>query len=211
MFPQLPPDDLPSAVRQLLEPGSSPRREKLLSAHPELEETALLHRVASIATENSSFKSKRRKILELTEELVRSIGEVAICSQGCAHCCHMPTFIYAHEAEALGLASGRSPKRLPYRPRDTVMYEAAAYVGQPCPFLDANHACAVYAQRPLICRLHHSLGDDPEACRIIEGFPQGAVPKIDPDLIELPYHALAVRNSPREAWGAIQDFFPTPP
>lgn len=79
MFPQLPPDDLPSAVRQLLEPGSSPRREKLLSAHPELEETALLHRVASIATENSSFKSKRRKILELTEELVRSIGEVAIC------------------------------------------------------------------------------------------------------------------------------------
>jgi hypothetical protein len=185
------------------------RLAQLLKAHPEVGEQDVLGHMLPIVMENSSFKSKRRKILQLTDSIGRAIDQFSLCKKGCAHCCHMPTLIYAHEAEELGKASGIAPKQLAYRERESVLEEAAAYVGMACPFLNQDQSCSVYAHRPLICKLHHSLGDDPAACTIINGFPKGHVPKIDPDLIEMPYHGLVRRHLPGEPWGAIQDFFPS--
>jgi len=137
-----------------------------------------------------------------------SISRVGQYSISADNCCHMVTFIYEHEAEVMALASGKEMRRIQFRTRKKVWVESARYVGRPCPFL-AMGRCSIYASRPLICRLHHSLNEDPSECEKLTrpGARQG-VYMYDPDYVEVPYHGLNDRYQPKEPWGAIQDFFP---
>lgn len=68
------------------------------------------------------------------------------CKRGCTGCCQTERTVSDVEYEALRLAVARLPA--PTRAR---LVEAAA--GTPCPLL-LDGGCAVYADRPVICRSH---------------------------------------------------------
>lgn len=132
--------------------------------HPLMAPNALERKSTLIAQENASIATKRRKIFELADEFNRVLQPHTAFQNGCSHCCSLPTLIYRFEAERLAKASGRRLTPMSFRPREVVVNAARRFYGQPCPFLVNNH-CSVYNDRPLICRLHHSLNDDATECK----------------------------------------------
>lgn len=162
-----------------------------------------------ILTMNASFRAKRSKLVRLANEVNRALQPQTACQNGCSYCCSMVTYIYRYEALQLAEVSGRHCVDLPFRPHQTVIATGEALVGKVCPFLVARR-CSVYENRPMICRLHHSLNEDPEDCDL--SVPLSAkkmVAMYDPDFVEVPYHQLVRSHYPKEPWGAITEFFPT--
>jgi Fe-S-cluster containining protein len=73
------------------------------------------------------------------------------CRAGCSDCCHQ-TFRVS-EIEGAYLREGLAT--LPAATRDDILARARAYVPdarQPCPVLDDDGRCRLYAHRPRICR-----------------------------------------------------------
>lgn len=73
------------------------------------------------------------------------------CGRGCSDCCHQSFRVSAVEGDLLreGLAT------LPDAQREAVLERARSYrpdTRTPCPVLDADGACSLYAWRPRICR-----------------------------------------------------------
>lgn len=204
---QTPTPDNPDSFTDAIK-ASHPRVAALLKAHPEINNGDFQAQAVAIARANSSLKSKRKKFFELADVFNRTTGKYAVCQKGCGYCCYMPTMIYAHEAEILGQATGIKPAPVPYRDRSAVLADAAVQFGPPCPFLSKENSCTVYEHRPLICRLHHSLNNDPADCVVSERGAKAPTAKINADLIEAPYHAVVLHHASREPWGTIQMFFP---
>jgi Fe-S-cluster containining protein len=93
------------------------------------------------------------------------------CERGCAHCCH--TGVAATQIEWDGILSNiiehgtdlnkviERSQRTINRVRETLRSNKnieqvdwhRLVVNQPCPFLDEDHACIIYEDRPLDCRL----------------------------------------------------------
>ena len=93
------------------------------------------------------------------------------CEKGCAHCCH--TGVAATQIEWEGILSNiiahgidlnkviersqRTINRVRGTLRSNKNVEQVDWhrlvVNQPCPFLDEDHACIIYEDRPLDCRL----------------------------------------------------------
>ena len=93
------------------------------------------------------------------------------CERGCAHCCH--TGVAATQIEWEGMLSNiiahgidlnkviersqRTINRVRGTLRSNKNVEQVDWhrlvVNQPCPFLDEDHACIIYEDRPLDCRL----------------------------------------------------------
>lgn len=179
---------------------------RLLNEHAELHLHVLDKQIASLCNENAGFRVKRQKFIRLVEEVGMKLKPYQACRDGCDACCHLPTMIYEHEAKVMAEISGRPMQKVDFRPKIEALLSANNFVGRPCPFL-VEHNCSIYEQRPLICRLHHSLADSPEYCRP-DGSGRENVPMLDPDFAEVPYTALVARYFPREPWGVIQEFFP---
>ena len=113
-----------------------------------------------------------------------------------------------HEAERLAKASGRPAYPVRYRSYDDALLAGDRFYGQACPFLDAGR-CTVYAARPIICRLHHSLNNSPANCDCsMPPSERKAIGQYDPDYVEMPYHLLSIHGDPDEPWAAIHEFFP---
>jgi Fe-S-cluster containining protein len=93
------------------------------------------------------------------------------CGKGCAHCCH--TGVAATQVEWDGILNnaleneidlekviGQSRRTID-RVRETLRSNKnleqvdwhRLVINQPCPFLDKDHACIIYEDRPLDCRL----------------------------------------------------------
>jgi len=93
------------------------------------------------------------------------------CGKGCAHCCH--TGVAATQVEWDGILNnaleneidlekviGQSRRTID-RVRETLRSNKnleqvdwhRLVINQPCPFLDEDHACIIYEDRPLDCRL----------------------------------------------------------
>lgn len=79
------------------------------------------------------------------------------CGKGCHHCCHFPItvpqqtitdisqhIIGTHSKEDIEVLKGRLEQNI--TARKAPLYRA------PCPFLDSENACSIYAHRPLSCR-----------------------------------------------------------
>jgi Fe-S-cluster containining protein len=93
------------------------------------------------------------------------------CGKGCAHCCH--TGVAATQVEWDGILTNalennidlekviEQSKRTIDRVRETLRSNKnldqidwhRLVINQPCPFLDKEHACIIYEDRPLDCRL----------------------------------------------------------
>lgn len=192
-----------SSVLSALQSSSA---ERLLQEHPELDEERLFQKVIKIFSENAALKTKQRKVFELVDKVSSVLFGYTACQIGCKACCYLPTLIFEHEALILAAASGRPPSKVPLRDRDLSLEAGRDFMGVPCPFL-AEEACSVYAHRPLICRLHHSLAADATPCQTL---PITGVrpPMLNPDYAELPYQVMMMRFAPNEPWGVIQEFFP---
>ncbi|MEP6687129.1 MAG: YkgJ family cysteine cluster protein [Gemmatimonadales bacterium] len=125
----------------------------------------------------------------------RTAGGVVPCRQGCTACCHGPFDISVADAELIGEALDRLPaaerarvtdraRTLLARMRDLEPEWSPPYpvealgedrfdrltdslAAEPCPLLDAAGRCAIYADRPLVCRMI-GLGMRTAAGRAIE-------------------------------------------
>ena len=106
------------------------------------------------------------------------------CGKGCAHCCH--TGVAATQLEWDGILNNvvenkidlekviERSKRTIDRVRETLRsnksLEQADWhrlvINQPCPFLDEDHACIIYEDRPLDCRLVVAFRDQCESKKL---------------------------------------------
>lgn len=172
-------------------------------------EPAVLARVVTrVQHENASVASRRVQLMHLADRFNAALAPHTACREGCSHCCHMPTMIYTHEAEQLAAASGRSLAQPPLQRFDRTVESAKSYYGVACPFLISDR-CSVYEVRPLICRLHHSLNDNPDDCSVEVPLAQRIpIASYDVDVIEVPYHELMTEKRPAEVWACIHEFFP---
>lgn len=163
---------------------------------------------ARIVGENASARSKRKKVIEIANRVTKALALHVACKEGCSGCCHMNTMIYEHEAIHLAKVTGRKMVHLTYRPLNVVFKKGNDFIGKPCPFLLKNK-CSVYADRPLVCRTHHSLYEDAKWCSIdIFNLNRVGPPMYEPDIVEIPYRQLNAAYNPREPWGNINEFFP---
>ena len=191
-------------------PAASPtqRANNLIEVYPGLAPETLEATAAHIVNENASFNSRWRQLVALADKFNTAIDDLAACQNGCCYCCSMPTLIYRHESVILSRASGRTCVELSFRPHHQVLAEIETLPIRPCPFLSGGR-CSVYEKRPMICRLHNSLNDNPRDCDL--SAPQvfrGEVMAFNPDLIEMAYHALVRSHWPKAPWGTIHQFFP---
>jgi len=180
----------------------------LVETHPWMAPQLLQRDLGKIVGENSSVKSKRRKIIAIATRVTDALSPYVACGTGCSDCCRMNTMIYEHEAIRLAEVTGRKMARLAYRPINEVFAQGAKFNGKPCPFLRESR-CSVYEDRPLVCRTHHSLLDNPTSCSMdIPPAQQIRPPMYDPDLLEKPYIEVNLKHNPAEPWGNIAEFFP---
>jgi Fe-S-cluster containining protein len=179
---------------------------KLLRKNPWMEPRQATREILQVAAEPTDIEDKRRKVIKIVDRMGKALRPHVACESGCSQCCHMNTMIYEHEAKRLAEVSGRQMTALPYRPLDVVFAEGAKYNFLPCPFL-VNKKCSVYDDRPLVCRVHHSLSNSALDCNPFIATQRP--PMYDPDIVEVPYRMLNRAANPMEPWGNIAEFFPT--
>jgi len=106
------------------------------------------------------------------------------CGKGCAHCCH--TGVAATQVEWDGILNNvienkinlekviEGSKRSIDRVRETLRSNKSLdqvdwhrlVINQPCPFLSEDHACIIYEDRPLDCRLVVAFRDQCESKKL---------------------------------------------
>ena len=106
------------------------------------------------------------------------------CGKGCAHCCH--TGVTATQVEWDGILNNAVKNKIDLekviersrrtidRVRETLRSNKSLeqvdwhrlVINQPCPFLDEDHACIIYEDRPLDCRLVVAFRDQCESKKL---------------------------------------------
>jgi len=102
-----------------------------------------------MALDNSSRRSKLRKIYAFTDELSHLREPFIACRRGCSDCCRMNVMISDLEAETIASAIGRQAVRL----QRALAHPLDAFNGTACPFL-RDGECGIYEHRPYACRKH---------------------------------------------------------
>lgn len=153
-----------------------------------------------LAKENSSAKSKLRKLYHLVADFSEVSKPFVACGVGCSDCCKMNVSITVVEAEQLAAISGKPLSRV----ATPTAYPPEKFSGMPCPFL-VDDACSVYDARPYACRTHVSFDHNAHWCH------PDRSNIVDRGMVELSgakeaYIAIASRSSLR-GFADIRDFF----
>jgi len=112
-----------------------------------------------LASENSSSRSKLRKIYNLMTEIVQVAEPYVACQKGCSSCCKMNVTLSEVEAKYIEAEKGIKAERLSGSRR----HDQNQFIGIPCPFLKED-VCSIYDVRPFACRKHLSFDTSPYWC-----------------------------------------------
>jgi Fe-S-cluster containining protein len=115
---------------------------------------------------NLAIKTREPKIKvwylhKIGDEIVRAAKGFTACDKGCSHCCHQPVMMSLSEARYIGAMTGKTVTT----PAEFTLEPAKQYSGVACPFL-VQGQCSIYEHRPYTCRLHFSLEDNEDPCKI---------------------------------------------
>jgi hypothetical protein len=130
------------------------------------------------------------------------LAQFTTCSKGCSHCCRIDVQITTLEAENIWLYTRR-----PAQPTGPITTGHKT----PCPFLSKDGACSIYAERPLICRIYHVVGE-PSNCAsnsVVKQIHYGHPPSFGNDIFANLVswtHQVAINNGGTVR--DIRDFFP---
>jgi len=132
-----------------------------------------LHRIVreqlpALAATAEPTDRKLIRLRKIADAAAKVIAPFTPCGKGCSACCHNPAIISELEAMAVAEATGaklETPRRI---------FDADAgvearreyfshYAGVACPFLKSG-MCSIYAHRPVVCRVQHSIEDSPAGC-----------------------------------------------
>jgi len=141
------------------------------------------------------------------EHMAFTQGNVA-CRRGCSHCCHCAVAVAKPEAEMIGMAIKRPPKKV----SGVVKMDASGnFEGfdwgyhNPCSFLK-NGECSIYEHRPLACRVHYNLDNDDLLCQLNPPLGQ-PVPWLDATAYKKAYMHIC---GPKPKLADIREYFPKP-
>jgi len=132
-----------------------------------------LHRIVgeSLPALVESAEPLDRKVIRLrriADAAAKVIAPSTPCTKGCSACCHNTAIISELDAMQIASATG-APLANPARVFDAAAGDearrayAANYAGVACTFLK-DRICSIYADRPVVCRVHHSLEDSAAGC-----------------------------------------------
>jgi Fe-S-cluster containining protein len=145
-----------------------------------------------------------RKVIKLrvaVDRVAAVIEPHTPCSGGCSHCCHMAVTLSKAEAELIGREIGVAPRPvLLTLPRDDYVER---YTRTPCPMLERGR-CSIYEHRPIACRIHHTLADDPSCCDIYAN-PGASTPAFNMTEFNV---AGAILSLESDGAGDIREYFP---
>lgn len=161
-------------------------------------------RVRNLVESGELVRDRIRKLYALLDELNAANGDNVACRRGCAHCCHIQVALTQTEADMIGIAIRRTPRRVArlQDPREVERQEGAYGYHTPCPFLK-NNECSIYEHRPLACRSLVNADIDDLLCRLTEP-PGPPVPYLDRVDFDVTY--VKICGSPKTA--DIREYFP---
>ena len=181
----------------------------IIDAHP----TAIQELIAEAAridrNPHLSNRSKRFHLTRVATEFSAFITPLTACKNRCSHCCNMATAISQEEANIIGEHLDIVPMPVTFNLFD--FYNSNGhqdtYMGVPCTFLSPEGACTIYDVRPMACRLHHSLEDSPDLCKMGVTQEVGVINIYDIHHAYINATAVVANGG---AIGDIRQFFPLP-
>jgi uncharacterized protein len=148
--------------------------------------------------------TRARRVLEITDDLAAKVAPKAACRRRCSHCCHQSTVISEWEAARIARYTGRTAAVIPKITREMIGPMRTRYTGVPCVFLKRGE-CSIYPVRPLACRVHFNMGDDPSVCDIA-AHPGGKVPYFNFAQLKFAHGVLFFKAGC--TFADVRDYFP---
>lgn len=149
---------------------------------------------------------KANRMCQIADELAAMVAPIAPCKKNCAHCCYQAVEISKWEAERIAKFSKRKMADFAGYEMGKMQHRAAIdkYNGVACPFLKDDN-CSIYAVRPLMCRIHFSIGPNAELCNTIAHC-GASIPQFNFTQLHL-YQGMifVINNNP---FGDIRHWFP---
>lgn len=148
--------------------GEEAREEALAALEREVASLAALPPGPGRAREvHRRVEAALERFAALRPDVIRQVR----CSKGCAHCCRLWVGVTRDEADLLAqrVEAGAARPVLARLEAQRHWASPADFIGKPreeasCAFLGPDGACAVYEDRPAICRAV-LVASDPELCR----------------------------------------------
>lgn len=138
--------------------------QKRADAIYEVVDTNALKSLATLALNEPEPQRRVFWLHRLSDVLGDAARGKVVCDKGCSHCCYQPVMMSQTEAAYIAKHTGLKMSV----PEKYSIVAQMQYLAQPCPLLK-NGRCSVYEFRPFACRVHYSLDDTEDACKIVPG------------------------------------------
>lgn len=149
-----------------------------------------------------SQRVRYNKLVKLVDQASVEIMPFTACRKKCSHCCHIAAVVSEVEAQRIGEAIRRKPAKAGTFPPDIPALQDR-YFGVPCTFLKGGR-CSIYEVRPLACRLHFNMADDPFFCSTAIAPQNSLVPALNLHEVDKALFIMTLGSPLAD----IRDFFP---
>ena len=132
---------------------------KILESGGDLFKQSMFEPLRAIVESNDSKKVKYIRLHKVVNDAATHIYPHSACTKGCSYCCHISVSVTPYEAALIGQVIHTPPIPIKY----SNPFRVSKFAGVPCPFLKDN-SCSIYNIRPIVCRAHFNISDQPKAC-----------------------------------------------